>query len=661
MVGCTVASARASADDDLTRASMAALAAPRKALFEPFRLFSWTQDDKSFGDLKCEAEDVAWFLSCTPWMSEGSGDATARALGYACHLRRERKNFEALYGVMRKDLDRLIHMQEVEVAIQGTWCEKDLWNENVGAPRRMDPYFFKVLQDVVSKSLYYYLDSLDSALCSLGSSAPLQESFGTNQSMSRMIRSLVFHVANALLRKETSNDDLCNIVSTTCNGTVQDHVGRVKQHLKRQVAGLRSLGRVAACRDEDLDSCLHDEQVFVTELCYDPPPEFIDQFNNRLISFSELYDIFCSSANSMISTQVAPASLAVRASTLSRFMSLHRDAIAEVCVSTITTLQRVADIPVHSDEWCNVTLCLTSAAYPFDSDHVARWTGPSHLGKMGPNRVIVAAKTCSQIGMRSSRLLAVLKQQIRLGLLPTATFASSVLLPIVSRIAAEADVAYMCTVDHTIRPVAVKHGLEWPEDAPSKRHHAAPVVEPVWNNPRIPERLMQPLKPPQNHVLAECHRGPTVSSVPAALERDFHILSALHEMLNECQRKVNATLSLDDIVAAVRNQSAKFANHTDASLRQAVQWVVKKVIDKCNEQAAHMSQKSCEFSTSRDRAARGKVGGVVCHGNGADALFKCVKDCIGKMRYEGKEFMEIWRSSRSSRTKAVQAMKRGSV
>lgn len=654
MSGCAVASARFAMEDDLTRASMAALAAPRKALFEPFLLFSWTQDDKPFGDLKCEAEDVAWFLSCVPWVSEWSGDDTARALGYACHLRRERKNFEALYGGMRKNLDQLVHMQEVEVAIEGRWCEKDLWSERNA--RRMDPYFFKVLQEVVSKSLHCYLDNLDSALCSLGSSAPLQQSFGINQSMRKMIRSLVFHMTNALLRKETSNDNLCNTVSSTCNGTVQDHAGKVKQHLKRQVAGVRSLGRLAACRDADLDSCLQEEQMSVTEVCSDPPPELVDQLQSRLISFSELHDIFCSSANSLISTQVAPSSFAVRASTLSRFLSLHRDAIAEVCVSTITTLQRVADIPAHSEEWCNVVLCLTSEAYPFDSDHVARWTGPSHLGKMGPNRVIVAAKTCSQIGMRSSRLVAVLKQQIRLGLLPTASFASSVVLPIVSRIAAEADVAYTCTVDQSIRPVAAKHGLEWPEDAPRKRHHVAPVEEAVWNNPRVPERVIQPPKPPQNHKLEPV-------GVPEALERDFLILNGFGLMLQEQVRTVNATFSLDDIVAAVRIQSTKLADHKDSSLRQAVVWVINKVIAQCTAQShlSHLSHNTCTFSSTRDRSAGGKVGGVVCYGTGANVLHKYVSWCVQQMQYNGSEFLNSWRLSRSSRAKAIQATKRRSV
>ena len=649
MPDCAVASARAAADWELTRASMAAYGAPRRAPFEPFQLFSWTQDTKPLGDVKCEAEDVAWFLSCVPWMSESCTDHTARALGYACHLRRERKDFETLYGGMVKGLDRLVHMSEVEAAIHGSWSEKDLWTEsNV---RRMDPYFFRVLQDVVSKSMQHYLDNLDSALCSLGSSAPLQETFATNQSMRKMIRSLVFHMTNALLRKETSKDDLCNVVSSACNGVVQDHVGKVKQHLKRQVAGLRSLGRLAACRDADLDSCLQDEQVLVAELCSDPPPELIEQLKSRRINFSELNDIFCSSATSLISTQVAPASFAVRASTLSRFLSLHRDAIAEVCVSTITTLQRVADIPVHSDEWCNVTLCLTSEAVPFDSDHVARWTSPSHLGKMGPNRVVVAAKTCSQIGTRSSRLVAVLKQQIRLGLLPAATFTSSAILPIVSRIAAEADVAYACTVDQSIRPVAAKHGLEWPEDAPSKRHHTTAAEQPVWNAPRAPERVVQPPKPQHSQSL-------DIFKVPEALERDFLILSGFCLMLQEKRQTVNATFSLDDIVAAVRMQSRTLAAQKDASLRQAVVWVINKVIDQCTSQAP-MSQNSCKFSSTRDRASGGKIGGVICYGTGSEHLYQYVLWCINEMRYNGDEFLKTWRLSRSSRAKAIQAVKRG--
>jgi hypothetical protein len=443
---------------------------------------------------------------------------------------------------------------------------------------------------------------------------------------------------------------------------MQIHIGHVKQHLKEQIQRLRALCRIAASSDEELDSCMQEEQGCVAELFSDPPPEFIEHLRHKKIGFFELYDVFCPNSNGLVSTQVAPTSFAVRASIMARFLRLHKDAISEVCVSTITTLQRVAGVPLHSEEWSSVRLCPSCECGDVDMDHVARWTQADHLGKEWENRSVVAAKTHSHIGLRSARLASVLVQQIRMGLMPVATFASSVVLPIVSRIAAEAEVDYSRTVDTSLRSVAAKHGIEWPEEVPSKRHQGAGGLgqTPVWNA-QAAERVMQPPKPPQALQALQAPQPPQscaleTCSVPPALLRDHAILHGLCLALKPLQETLNAKLSLDDILATVRSVAPILADQKDASLRQAVRWVCVNVIKRSNAQAP-MSQNSCEFSSARDRPGGGKVGGVICYGRGACVLFRYAASCVNEMRYNGKEFLKEWRLSRSSQAKAVLAVR----
>lgn len=639
-----------SLEKELARASMAAMAAPRctgPSIFEPFRRFSWNQENLPIGTSQQEAREVAWFLSTSPWMSEFSMESASTALGYSCHLRTERTRFEDLYGRMRTNLDRLVHMSEVEAAIGGRWSERDLCTN--GQDRRLDPYLYRLLQEEVAASLQRHIDSLDSSLLTLGSSAPLQDTDFTNRSMKSMCRSLCFYLTNAILKKETTQEELCNIVTTTSRQYMQIHVGHVKQHLKEQVQMLRALCRIAAASDEELDSRMQEEQADVAELFSDPPPEFIEHLRHRKIGFFELYDVFCPNSNGLVSTQVAPTSFAVRASIMARFLRLHKDALSEVCVSTITTLQRVAGVPLHSEEWSSVRLCLSRECGDVDMDHVTRWSQADHLGKLWENRSVVAAKTHSHIGLRSARLASVLVQQIRFGLMPVATFASSLVLPIVSRIAAEAEVGYFRTVDTSLRPVAAKHGIEWPEEVPPKRHQGANGLgqAPVWNA-QAAEQVMQPPQPPQSCALETC-------SVPPALLRDHAILHGLCLALKPMQETLNAKLSLDDILATVRGVAPILSDQKDASLRQAVRWVCVNVIKRSNAEAP-MSQNSCEFSSARDRPGGGKVGGVICYGRGACVLFRYAAWCVNEMRYNGKEFLKGWRLSRSSQAKAVLAV-----
>lgn len=651
----------ASFEKELTRASMAAIAAPRRpvpSIFEPFQRFTWKQEDLPIGTSLKEAKEVAWFMSCSPWLSDLSMDTASTALGYSCHLHRERTRFEDLYARMHTNLDRLVHMSEVELVIGGRWCERDLCTN--GQDRRLDPYFYRSLQEEVAASLQRHIDSLDSSLLTLGSSAPLQDTDFTNRSMKSMCRSLCFYLTNAILNKETTQQELCNIVTTTSRQYIQIHAGHVKQHLKEQVQRLRALCRIAAASDYELDSCMQEEQGDVAELFLDPPPEFIEHLKHKRIGFSELYDVFCPNSNGLISTQVAPTSFAVRASIMARFLRLHSEALSEVCVSTITTLQRVTGVPLHSEEWSSVQLCLSKECGDVDMDHVTRWNQADHLGKLWETRSVVAAKTHSHIGLRSARLASVLVQQFRLGLMPAATFASSLVLPIVSRIAAEAEVGYSRTVDTSLRPVAVKHGIEWPDEVPTKRHHGVGRPGQAWNvqaveqvmpgpsHPIVPQPP-QPPQPPQSSALE-------TYSVPPALLRDHAILHGLCLALKPLQETLNAKLSLDDIVATVRAVAPILADQKDASLRQAVRWVCVNVIKRSKAEAP-MSQNSCEFSSARDRPGGGKVGGVICYGRGACVLFRFAAWCVNEMRYNGKEFLKGWRLSRSSQAKAVLAVK----
>lgn len=624
-------------------------------IFKPFRLFSWDQGvkPKPFGNSRREAEQVAWLLSCSPWLDGPTATNASSALGYVCHLRREHDDFESLHGKIHASKTQLVHMDEIEAAIHGTWCEKDLWSGSY--VKRMDPYFYKLLQDELAKSLLSYMSQLDAAISSLSNAAPLQTSAAVNKSMQMMIRSLCFYLTNALLKKETTEDELCQLVSTTCTNYIQNHVADVKRNLKQQVGRVRSLAKLAACEDRDLDCVMQVEQVDVIELFADPPPELVDQLQDRNIAFSELYDIFCPSSNDMVSTQVAPASFAVRASTLSRFLCRHRDAIQEVCTNTIVTLQGVHNYSFDSQEWHRVELCLSREAAPVDEDHIARWTPPPHLGKLPVSRSIIAQKAPTHVGLRSARLSSILTQQIRAGLLPVATMSSTILIPIISRIASEADVAYAHTVEHSLRPLATKYGIPWPEEingtartsgtAPSKRHQCLPLSKkPVWND-HVPSRA--PSRADQCQSYQPCNSRPLeIHKVPAALQRDQIIMYGLCVLLKSYKTTLNATFTLDDIMESVRSVGPMLSTQSDASLRQAVRWVCCEVIKRCDSQ-------EIQFSSTRDRTAGGKVGGIVCYDRGAELLFNFTSWCVTEMSQNGEEFVKTWRVSRSSRAKAV--------
>ena len=150
-----------------------------------------------------------------------------------------------------------------------------------------------------------------------------------------------------------------------------------------------------------------------------------------------------------------------------------------------------------------------------------------------------------------------------------------------------------------------------------------------------------------------------ISRVPPALQRDHVILSGFCHLLQDRRSVLNATISLDEIVATIRGMlhlTLDQKDQKDASLRQSVRWVVCKIIDQSSKQAP-MSQNSSTFSSVRDRSAGGTVGGVVCYGAGAKVLHEYTNWCIHEMQHNGEGFLKSWRPSRSSQSKAMRAVR----
>jgi len=179
---------------------------------------------------------------------------------------------------------------------------------------------------------------------------------------------------------------------------------------------------------------------------------------------------------------------------------------------------------------------------------------------------------------------------------------------------------------------------------PWRSEHA--IAHSVFNA-RVAERVMQLPTPPQSCEIE-------ISSVPPALLRDHAILHGLCLALQPLQEILNAKISLNEIVAAVRSMAPFLARHSDSSLRQSVRWVCVEVIKRSNAEAPH-SQNSCEFSSTRDRPGGDTVGAVLCYGRGACVLFRYAAWCVNEMRYNGEDFLSRWRISRSSKAKAKHA------
>jgi len=661
-------------EQQITDAARAAMAAPRQlpvSIFSPFDAFCWASEKRQpVGLTKEEGRDVAWLLTCAASKQCTREDVYtgAQSLAYVVHLRREGPIADALYKKLAGRANELVHIREVEEAMGCTWGEVDITIE--GRMQRVDPYFWHILETTLRESVSAYVDQLESSLAMLRGCEPRQLTAQTHQAMAPLRRAVSHHLSQALLSRDSTSESTVRMLQQLRAELLPAHVAPTRHILRAQVRRVRALARLVAASDEQLDSVMQEEELAVLELFSEMPCELEEQLASRRVGLHELSSVFTPLANGLLATasSVPPASFAVRASMLARWLRRCRQAISEACVATIATLNRVAEMPVENHEWSGVELCIASPSDPrtrtATPEHMMHWKPPGHLGQGDDPRVLVGQKQCTFLNSRAARLFGVLVDQAQLGLLPALTMRASLLLPIVARFTAEGEVNYGQYVDMQLRPLARKCSVPWPEDALYLgKRRGAPSPTPsddstlhVAQQPRMPPLPPGPPPPlPQATPPGTVVPGTVQSgNVPPKLLRDHAILHGLCLSLQPLQKATSMRMPLDEIVSNVRKVAPMLASHSDSSLRQAVRWACCEVIKRAHAQALAngTSGLTMEFSSERDRTTDGKVGGVVCEGPAVAYLFEYTGWCVNQMRFNGVAFCNVWRASRSAQSRA---------
>jgi len=637
------------------------------SIFAPFDAFRWAESEvakQPVGATKREAKDVAWLLTCAARMREQDEfDKAAEALTYATRLRRDVVQAEALYHRLSGRWDELVHISEIERALGCAWGEKDI--QVHGHTQRVDPYFWRLMEGMVRDSILDYVTHIDSAMTMFRGGEMGQNTEAMQLAMDGVRRATAHRLSNALLDRSTTAAGLVQLLTDMRDGWLSQHVSEAKARMARVLQGVRSLLRVVAAPDTDLEQVLQEEEATLTELFSAIPIELQEQLTQRRISIVELAPVFSAQHNGLVHqcVNVPPASFAVRASVLSRWIKRCGSVVSEVCTSVIATLRRIVNLSPLAQEWSGVRLTLATPYLAALRDHagadrMVRWVPPSHLGNRGEPRVIVGDPNQHHTGLRVARLFSVLLDQARLGLLPAVTARASLLVPIVARFTSETEVSYERCVATKLRPVGAQCEHEWPDatHTPTGKRRQHPCPEP--SDEMV--ALVQPAKVPARTALVVATPVATgakynVGAVPSKLLRDHAILHALALCLKTRKGYHTLCIGLDEVIAQVRGICPMLQDQSDASLRQSVRWVANEVIRRAHSQAIKDGRIGLvmEFNSNRDRTNKGHVGGVVCQGDGISFLFEYVSWCVNQMRFNGDAFCGVWNASRSAQSKAA--------
>lgn len=580
-------------------------------------------------------------------------DAEAQVLKQ--HLLTARGLYESLVA----SGERWVKPVHYEDQFEFQWREQDVRID--GHAHRMDPYFRKMLDVLLSDSVMAYLNTLDRSLCSVRGLEPSQMGAWVSNEMDGVRRSTWFHLSKLLLQPTTSKDHVIEMIKKLRDENVPSHVAAVKQRLRQQINGVRALLLLASTSEEDLEEILQNTDHDMATLVACPPKELVVSMAARKFDLSELTSVY-SNSNGLVqgSSSILPPSVGVRADVVSRWLERNKEAVSECCVACLSVMRRQVNMNTHEFShfsWSGVQLSPEGRANEpiLPTQKAELWVGPSHLflPETSTTRLLVHTGELTHMNVRCVRFFEVLIQQTHMNLLPANTWRANAMLPVVSRAVSETARTWSLHVlrhDLDREDVVLKRQRATPSPNPVQGVVVAPTVATVASASSCAENVLR------GPVVAQAVAEKPASCVHPKLLRDHAILNSLCMCLNDAlQTHGNIRVSPTDIVASIRSRAPALASSSDASLRQAVAHVCQKIIDRAHEKMRTDSteQLHVAYSNERDRKADGKVGGVIASKEGGTYLQRFALTTVHAMAFNSPKFLEKWMPSRSAQARAA--------
>lgn len=633
--------------DVLARSALAGATPPdHSTIFYPLAAYRWPLEstvakEDPLGATPEERDCVAWLMTISAHMSHDASCKAARQLAYAANLSRDAIRLDRIYESLATDAlalgggNGLVRIADIERALQVQWT--DVIVPDNGLLRKMDPYYWALLESRVRSSVEEHVWALDAALSSLPGLVGGQKGEAVNAEVDGACRIIAQRLCPALLARDAPEGSLATLLDQLATELLPAAAAGAKRSMQDDLRGVRALALLAAAKPEELDERIQELDGSLAALVQSPPTQLVGQFADRGVGFEELNAAFPPAAHGIISTAVAPTSLGVRASILACWLQNFGQEVKAACAATTSMLHRASHRAVHLSVWSDVELrALTPGAAQALWPPVAHVIAPSVIARGGIDRVLAVERTEGG-SLRVARLLCVLLQEVRMGLLPAGAVHNSVLAPIIARVRAEREVELCACIARELRPLAVQYDVAWPSGSGGtgpaggcEAHAPAFVAAPV---PALP-----------------------VAAAGMAMEpsllRDHAILNALFKCLVRRRSLPVAAVMLNEVVTTVRLTTSALASQTDASLVQAARYVCCKVVDRASARLAKIRcGGAITYQKARKRETGGRVGSIVAELGGVAVVIEFVQYCLEQMQNNSHQFSREWHPSRSARSR----------
>lgn len=674
----------------MARAAMQApLCLRRYSIWHPFDVHTWKNTPDATdptnptkppmpvgGESATEAAQVAWLMSCSPYVNASVVPPLASALAYATHMSRESAVADALYQRLAKTAGNVV-LKDIEDEMNCRLEEVEV--ELDGSTRRVDPYCSKQLVRTLEDSVRAHVSWLDATMTCMQGLEASQHGDATQDSMDTLVTAVSRELSKWLMDRNLTTVELVQRLSALSGSYGQPHVDLLKTKLRADARAAHTLGRLCFAADAPA----HQAQIFygndhdlIYFLCF-PPECFAHYLKVHSVPTEEVASVMrtLAGATPAAASTIPPAPMSVVFSMLQRWIRAHRSVLTEACASTVSGIAQALRVPYTHPHWSGVKLCRVRdnvQAHPLSQNAAPvrmPWKAPDHLDFDGRELVCF---TPTHYGVRACRLFAVLLEEAKLGLLPARTFRASALVAVVSRFTSDRELSQEQLVSHQLKPLGDSCGHAWPGEVVCKRRplfkrslsperlplaYPVPVAEVAGDATARPEDAPVPTVPPVVDGFAAVPMAPrppdtaalaaaasmSDSSVPTELKRDHMVLMGLNERLRvyDDAETVRGMVSVDEVFGNMRWLFPIAEQRSDSSLRQTAAVVLKRLMEKCH--AAHTgSIEDVVYTNTRISTDNKRASGVSFSRKGLRLLKQFLAVTLWQMRHNGHEFNKQW-------------------
>lgn len=415
-----------------------------------------------------------------------------------------------------------------------------------------DENYKRPIESVIMQSTKDWLIDMDRTLTSLPGLHENETSMRVTEDVERVKRWAVQELGSLMCDFNSTREHMYGKAVEIRDQLVASSVAAHKVSVEYRIKGVVALSKLCTTvgKDGNLSETLQENYAHIRDICTRPPAALLEQMHLYGLTMSVLQACFRSSTSRIGASNLEPSVGRV----LDMIQEYLKDAalnenFMKACVACVEDMRSETKQECMSRCWTGIRICDKSEALGvaahMDVDSVSILRGPTHIVR--DTGLYVVSTNRNGRALRVVRLVALVAECVRIGVLDTGKIRASILLSSVAR--SRSDKRFLA--DRMAMYVECHRSSH-----PYNKGHRRPTAY---------RRMVAPA------IKHDLH-GTEDEGVPVELQMDYHVVAALRRVFT------NGRTPLSRVVDVLTSSGGYLKKHSPRSVQQVVTQIVRKCV-----------------------------------------------------------------------------------